>query len=276
MQDKTKLSKLEPCTKYRVELKVKNQASKKDLIYENFVTTKPENNMALELIAENVSDSSVTFKTKSNSTDACFVRYQLSVKNDMKELIFDNSTIAGKIINLPNLSPSQAYTAQIHAFDDKGSKITSKIINFKTKPNDKCNEVDPNLTIDVKNIKSDSVRLKWTSDSPKNIFYIEVLDTSGNSIFAGNYSNNSATIDSLKACRDYTARLSIPCATKIATKSFQTLKSRPGEVRDIIFNSNHTHSMISWTASELNFDCVSNYTVEVAKHKVGLNFFFDF
>lgn len=265
---KNKLNNLQPCSKYRIELKFKNLASKKDLIYEDFVTTKPDGKMALELVTENVTDTSVTFSTKTVSADACFVQFHLSVKNDLKEIIFDNSTLNEKIINLSNLLPSKTYEAQLKAFDDKGSKIVSNPINFKTKSNENCNEIDPKTSINIKNIKSDSVTLKWTSDSPENIYHIEILDQIGNSVFTGKFSNNSATINNLNACRDYTARLSIPCATKVVTEKFQTLKSRPGEVRDIHFDSNHTHSMISWSAPENNFECVTNYTVEVGKHKV--------
>lgn len=265
---KNKLSSLQPCSKYRVELKFKNLATKTDFIYENFVTTKPDGKMAFELLAENVTDTSVTFMTKTVSADACFVRYHLSVKDDLKEIIFENSTLSEKIINLSTLTPSKSYSAQILAFDDKGSKISSNLINFKTKSSDNCNEINPNPSINIKTIKSDSVALKWSSDSPENIYHIEIINEEGNSVFSGKFSNNSATINNLNACRDYIARLSIPCATKVVSKNFQTLKSRPGEVRDIHFDSNHTHSMISWSAPENNFECVTNYSVEVGKHKV--------
>lgn len=269
MSQNTKMNNLQPCTKYRVELRVKNLANKKDFMYESFVMTKPESNMALELITENVTDTAVTFSTRSKSADACFVRYELSVRNSLQEIIYENST-ADKNMIVTDLLPSNEYTANLTAFDDKDSKVSTNILSFKTLSNENCNEVDTNLMIDVKNIKSDSALLKWSSDSPEIIYHIAVLDQSGKSIFAGKFSNHSATINNLEACRDYTARLSTPCATKIATKGFQTLKGTPGGVEEIILNSNHTHSMISWTTSEINVGCVVNYTVETPKKNVSL------
>lgn len=262
------MSALQPCTKYRLDLTIKNLADKAQFSYENFVTSRPENNMVLELVPVNVSDTSVTFKTASKVSDACFVRYQLTVKNALKEVIYENSSIITSEMSLESLSPSQTYSAQILAFDDKTSKISSKVIEFKTKSNDKCNEInEPDALIEKKNLASDSVLLKWNSNSAENIHHLEIIDATGSSVFSANVSNNSAPINNLKACNEYTARLTIPCATKVASTNFRTLASMPGEVRDINFNSNHTHSMISWSPPELNVDCITNYVIKLQKAK---------
>lgn len=267
-----KMSSLNPCTKYRVELMIKNLAAKSRFSYENFVTTRPENNMVLELLTANVSATSVTFKTASKVADACFVRYQLTVKNALKEVIYENSSIVTSEILLESLSPSHAYSAQIVAFDDKASKISSKLLEFKTKSNDKCNEInEPEIQIEKKNLASDSVLLKWNSNSAENIHHLEIIDATGNFVFSANFSNNSAPINNLRACNEYTARITIPCATKIASTNFRTLASMPGDVRDINFNSNHTHSMISWNPPELNADCITNYVIKFQKVKGSSN-----
>jgi hypothetical protein len=265
------LNSLQPCTKYNIILTIKNLATSKEFAYENFVTTRPAKNVKIKLSIVEVNSSSVTFAWTA-SQDTCYVRYQLILRNDKKEIVYDNDVTRDMSI-VGDLLPSQAYSAVLIAHDDKGSERESPVENFKTleeSVDDYVNDYD--ISLNIMKLGSDYVKLMWNISSTDETltYHLEVFDSQDNSVHNEKLKTLSASVEKLKGCSSYMARISIVGASKIATLPFKTLSAMPSDIRNLILHSSHTSApMISWDAPEFNFACVTGYLISYKNYSTN-------
>lgn len=264
---KDKLNGLTSCTKYKVKLTIKNLATaNQKWDYENFVSTKPDPKVTkIELTVGEVFEDYADFTWTSTGTD-CLETYQAIIKdnnNNEIQSIAIEPTI--KTITFHNLQPRKSYTAVIVAQHEKGSKISSNEQKIKMKSSE--NYIDNlKVILNVQNVTTNAAQLMWDLtdqiDSPVT-YNLEIFDQTGTKkIINEILTNNSATLRNLSPCTEYKAKITIVEYSKSSEETFVTSMAQPGNVTQIYYQTNQTHSIISWKAPKDNPTCVSNYTIK--------------
>ncbi|KAG5684087.1 hypothetical protein PVAND_013336 [Polypedilum vanderplanki] len=281
------------CTEYTVFLKILNKQSKKEFEYENVVRTKPDNvETKINLSVKNVTENSVDLDWSTNSK-GCLLSYGIIVKNKQDEIVKNITDVKGNPHTLTNLTLPGNFTVLVIGFDDKGSKISSNVANFRiigdeieesttkyehatthqsevknstTIRNEIESDYDENLEISlyVVNVDTKSVELKWNcsyDDMKDLVYHLMIHDSQRKLIFDKNISNDNSIIikDVLEPCNLYNASVSVYDHTK--SIEFTTKEMQPGNVTNFNFQSNETHSKISWMRPTENGDCVTNYKI---------------
>lgn len=256
-QPKGSLNGLQPCTKYKVLMNIKNVASKKNFDYENVVSTRPESSTKINLSLQEAKDDFAILTYKSTTAD-CIEQYVAVLRDENRNEV-KNLTLKDKTFKFDDLSLSELYKAQIIATDDKGTKILSN-----EQP------ITKSVEMEAKDVKADSVRLEWDPNDFDIDYRLEIVDQSGNKILDNKLKDNLIDLHNLTACTKYSAKVYVD-TLEIGSLVFSTEKSTPGLVEDVNFHSNSTFSTISWKHPKINPSCVVSYTVKAKNDKTVLN-----
>ncbi|XP_070507086.1 phosphatidylinositol phosphatase PTPRQ-like [Chironomus tepperi] len=263
---KDKLSGLTACTKYKVMFTVKNVATSKSWEYENYVSTKPDSKVTkIELSVLEVDEDYVDFQWTAKNAD-CFEIYHAILKDSNNREIQNIKLLPDvRTVSFNNLESRKSYTAVIIAQHEKGSTLSSNEQKIKMKSSENYID-DIEVILNVQNVTTNTAQLIWnltdTIDTPVT-YNLEIFDQTGtNKIFNEVLTNNSIILRNLKACMEYNAKVTVVEFQKSSEKTFATGMAPPGNVTQITYQANQTHSIISWNPPEVNPTCVTNYTIK--------------
>jgi hypothetical protein len=270
-QLKDKLSGLTACTKFKVKFMVKNVATNKNWEYENFVSTKPDSKLTkIELNVGEVFEDYADFKWTSTATD-CLETYQAILKDsNNKEIHKISIEPTVKTFTFHDLEPRKSYTVVIVGQHEKGTKISSNEQKIKMKSSE--NYIDKlQVILNVQSVTTNAAQLMWELtdeiDSPVT-YNLEIFDQTGTKkIISEILRNNSVTLKHLNPCTEYNAKITIVEYSKSSEKTFVTSTAQPGNVTQVYYQANQTHSIISWKPPKDNPTCVSNYTIKFGYSK---------
>jgi hypothetical protein len=260
-----KLNALSACTQYRVLLSLVNLSSAKKFEYENFVITKPDKTTSVQLSVENVTESSCDVSWTTNAK-GCLLSFEVIVKNKRNKIVQNITDVRGTSQPLKDLT-SGDFTVQVTGFDDKGSRVPSNIANFTVMSNeldDNDYEDDLDVFVNVTKVDAQSAELSWNCtyyDMRDLNYHLLIHDSQGKSVVDKNISNDhSILVRSLKPCNRYTA--SVTVFSQTTSLDFTTKPLKPGNVTNFDFQSNATHSVLSWRHPVEHPDCVTSYTID--------------
>lgn len=264
MKDLKKLGNLKPCMKYEVTLKIQNLKNNKYFEYQNFVYTKIEpSQVKLKLSLSQSNESSATLKWNFDNTESsCFEDLSIVLKNKSNDTLLVDINAKDKVATATNLSPCDAYTAEMRAISARNETVNSNVLTFALKHDKANDENGPKVVkISVQEFTTDSIKVSWTSDASASCLkehQILVYDNKMNLMSEQNVFAQSAIIGNLSQCTNYSLHLIDRDMTILAERSLTTPVAFPlDDVKVVVDN---LKAEVSWPKIASR-DCLLNFNV---------------